>query len=373
VALGAQIASPGEAGVGLAERLTVESLARLDPGRSYLVYGRRDLADWAARFPNLAYRPSRLAGLCRPTRIVWENFLLPRRLERDRAELYHGLGYLVPAGLRIPSVVTVYDTIALDRPDLARRSNVAYYRRALVRSLRTAVAVVVPTEATRSSVLRHAPESAGRVRVMAPGPGEPAPPGDPEARRRAIVGFELVGRTVLFVGTIEPKKNVPGLLRAFAILKDRFPEAVTLVLAGREGWDRGRARRTAAELGLGASVRFTGYVEREALEDLYAAADVLALPSFVEGFGFPVLESQARAVPVVAADVPALTETAGDGALFADPSAPGVLADAIARVLADEPFAGDLIERGRANVKRYSWSGYAAKLAGLHAEILRSG
>jgi glycosyltransferase involved in cell wall biosynthesis len=356
--------------VGLAERLTVEGLARLDPGREFLVYGRPDMADWAAAFPNVAYRPSRLAGLSRPTRIFWENRLLPMSLDRDRAALYHGLGYVVPPKLPVPSVVTVYDTIALDRPDLARRSNVLYYRRALARSLREADVVVVPTRATRAAVLAHVPGAESRVRVMAPGPGEPAPRRDPHAAVRAADRYALRGRTVLFVGTVEPKKNVPGLLRAFAIARKRLGEEATLVVAGRPGWDARRSRRASAELGLERWVRFTGYLHRSALEDLYAAADVLVLPSFVEGFGFPVLEAQARGVAVVASDAPAVAETAGGGALLADPDYPSEMAEALVRVLAEEGLAEDLVERGRANVERYSWSGHAARLAALYDERL---
>jgi alpha-1,3-rhamnosyl/mannosyltransferase len=174
-------------------------------------------------------------------------------------------------------------------------------------------------------------------------------------------------RYVLALGTVEPRKDLPGLVTAFdRMAGDHGP--VALVLAGGAGWgDDALSRAVAGSPFSGRIVRL-GYVADEALPGVLAGAAVLAYPSVYEGFGFPPLEAMAAGVPVVATAVGAIPEVAGDGALLVPPGDIDALADGLARVLSGGELAGDLIRRGRARAAEFTWEKCGRGLAALYAD-----
>jgi glycosyltransferase involved in cell wall biosynthesis len=161
---------------------------------------------------------------------------------------------------------------------------------------------------------------------------------------------------VLFVGTLEPRKNVVTLVRAYRQVAPDVPHA--LVLTGPDGWFAQEMDRELARPGPGTVVR-TGLVDEADLDALYRGADAFAYPSAYEGFGLPVLEALARGVPTIASDIPALREVAGDAALLVEPGDVAELAEALARVLTDAALAQDLRARGPARAAGYSWAATA--------------
>jgi glycosyltransferase involved in cell wall biosynthesis len=284
----------------------------------------------------------------------------------DRIELVHGTNPAgvppVRAGQRL--VVTVHD-LAVERfPDRFPARWRFLYRAGLHAAARRADALLTPSAATATDLLHYTSVEAARVHVTplaAALPPAPADPGD------ALTRLGVAPPYVLFVGTLEPRKNVVRLVRAYRQLAHDLPHA--LVLAGPDGWHTDELERELRRQGPGAIVR-TGRVSDDDLDALYRGAAAFAYPSSYEGFGLPVLEAMARGVPVVTSDAPALSEVAGDAALHVDADDVAGLADALGRLLSDAKLADELRARGLARAGAFSWRATARATLGAYRSVL---
>lgn len=301
-----------------------------------------------------------------PARIVrslWERGVSEPRIERwtGRVDVVHALNYVAPPALA-PVIVMVHDLTFVRFPELCTPDTLRYpglLRRALERG----AVVHTPSEFVAEEVRDHF--GLEPARVVAVHSGVPAVQGGD-----AAAGAQLVGATryVLSLGTVEPRKNLPVLVRAFASVAAVDPD-VRLVIAGPDGWDRERVTATIAASPFANRIVRLGYVADSARRNLLAGATVFAYPSVYEGFGFPPLEAMAARVPVVAGRAGALPEVLGDAAELVEPDDEGGLADAISRLLTDGAARGAHVERGLARVARYSWSAAATRLVALYREL----
>lgn len=300
-------------------------------------------------------------------RIAYEIGWLRRHLKDF--DLFHAPGYVAPARLPLPMVVTIYDLVALRHPKLARRSNVAHYGLRLPRAARAARRIIVPLECVARDVVEqlHIPRS--RICVVPLGVDETFRPPSEEAKAAVRERLGLTAPFVLFVGNVEPKKNLPTLIRAFAELR-RGGLSHELVIAGKRGWKCSGVYRLPAELGIEARVRFLGYVADADLPALYGAAELFAFPSLVEGFGLPPLEAMACGTPVVVSEADALVETAGDAALRVAATDVAALADAMRRLLTDGALRHQMIEAGLARAAHFNWPRTAELTRAVYREAL---
>ena len=265
--------------------------------------------------------------------------------------------YLSAWFLRVPAVVCVYDLIAY-RPELlpqarARRIEMA----TLPLAVRRAASLLCISAATASDLVARFPAAAGRTRVAPLAAAERfAPEGPPPGPVLARHGLDRP--YVLGVGTLEPRKNLPRLIEAFAGLGEDVRGDTVLALVGPTGWDTG-ATRAAIEAHPGL-VRPLGHVGEDDLGALYRGATLFAYPSLFEAFGLPVLEAMRCAVPVVTSATPALLEVTGDAAVHVDPLDVASIADGLARALADPALRERLAAAGRAHAEGFSWGRTAA-------------
>ncbi len=260
--------------------------------------------------------------------------------------------YLTAWFLRVPAAVFVMDLVAY-RPELmpqrrARRIELA----TLPLAVRRARALLCISQATADDLVARFPAAAGRTRVVPLAADARFAPGDPPAPE-LLARHGLDGPYVLGVGTLEPRKNLPRLIEAFAALPDEVRAGRRLALVGALGWDTGAT--TGAIRRHGALVRVLGHVPDADLGALYRGADLFAYPSLYEGFGLPVLEAMARGVPVATSDRSATAEVAGSAALLFDPDDARAMRAAIERLLAGGPAVEALRARGRERVRRYTW------------------
>jgi glycosyltransferase involved in cell wall biosynthesis len=236
-----------------------------------------------------------------------------------------------------------------------------------IRNARGARRIVVDSEATARDVIQFLHVSPDRVRVAyLGGPEVRSVEPDPGLRQR----YNLSERYFLFVGTLQPRKNVPRLLRAFAAARERMGGGTVLALAGQAGLGAGALKELAGQLGIGDVVRWLGYVPAEDRPGLYASATAFVFPSLYEGFGLPVLEAMAWGTPVIASAVSSLPEVVGDAGLLVDPLDVAGLADAMARVVEDRSLADRLVASGRRQAARFSWDRCAAELEKVFAEAV---
>jgi glycosyltransferase involved in cell wall biosynthesis len=279
-----------------------------------------------------------------PSRLVHRSWAWggPPRVERlvPTAQVVHATS-LLPPTTRLPIVATVHDLAALERPDLHPARLVAQTSQ-LVRHLHRASVITTVSSATAAS-LRARGFDADRVIVTLPGVVGLGPP-----RPERIVQAPYL----LAVGEQLPRKGLDVLLEAFAAAD---LGGVELVHAGPPSTDTTRLRTLVDFLHLDGRVHFLGYVGRDELATLFRDAVALCFPSWDEGFGLPVLEALSLAVPVVASDIDACREVAGDGALFAPPGDVAAWTSAVQRIVADEALRTDLRARGPARAARFSW------------------
>jgi len=279
------------------------------------------------------------------------------------ADVVHGTNFVVPPARRAARVVTVHDLTTVRYPELCDRSTLGFPR-----MVRRAVAdgswVHTPSQFVADEVVGEFDIDPARVRVVYHGVGSGPPPFPGGADRRLPPG---TSRYVLAVGTIEPRKDYPGLVRAFGAVAQAHPD-VALVIAGADGWGARAFHDVLEASPWRERVVALGYVGDDALARWLGGAEVLAFPSVYEGFGFPPLEAMAAGVPVVATAAGAVPEVVGDGAVLVPPRDVDALAGALVSVLGDATARADLVERGRCRAARFTWAACGAGLAGLYAD-----
>jgi glycosyltransferase involved in cell wall biosynthesis len=255
-----------------------------------------------------------------------------------------------PVADRQRLVVTVHDLAFLYFPNLYPRVWQILYRLGLRAAVRRADAILTPSRNTAEDLLGRTRVDPGKLHVTPLAASLPAGPLDPG---EVLTRLKVRAPYVLFVGTLEPRKNLVRLVRAYRrVAAAGFPHA--LVLAGPMGWHPESLLRELALRGPGEIV-MTGALSPEELDAVYRAADVFAYPSLYEGFGLPLVEAMARGVPTVASTTSAVPEVAGDAALGVNPRSVREIARAIEEVLADVGLAERLAARGRARAERFSW------------------
>lgn len=334
------------AGVYVAELL--RALDRLDLELHVFAKG-RDVHEFAAFAPKATMHAVRLPN--RPARLVWSESVLPLRIRRLAPDVFHGPHYTLPAGVGCPSVVTFHDPTFFTMPDVHERSKVQYFTRAARTGIRRAARVVAVSEYARRGAIDHAGAKGDRVDVVHSGI-------DPDRYHPAdVVPFEFEPY-VLFVGALEPRKNVPALVGAFDTLAAEGL-ARHLVIVGPRAWGAEAVDAAVARV-VNGNVHQLSFVDEDRKIDLYRRASLFVYPSLAEGFGLPVLEAMACGTPVVTTTGSAPEEIAGDAALCVAPGDRDELHAAMRRVLSDAGFAADLRRRGLERASRFTWARTAA-------------
>jgi glycosyltransferase involved in cell wall biosynthesis len=312
---------------------------------------RRGDSRWSALAPGATLHP--VAPRARPARLAWEQTGAARLAARVRADLWHGPHYTMPVLGPTPAVVTVHDLTFFDHPEWHERSKVLYFRRMIRTSARRARGIVCVSRHTSRRLAEVAPPR-GQVQVAHHGVDHdrfrPQPEPDDLIR---LAAHGIRPPYVAFVGTLEPRKDVPALVAAFATLHRRH-DALRLVLAGGDGWGAGAVRDAIGAHRVGARVLRPGYLPHDVVPALYRHAAVVAYPSREEGFGLPALEALACGAPLVTTTGSALEEVVGDAALTVTPNDVGALAQALSTAL--EPGTADRLRAaGPRHAATFTW------------------
>lgn len=303
---------------------------------------------------------------------LWMQTVLPWQLAKERITLAHFTNSVAPLRAPCPFVITVHDMSLWLYPQFHYSRRLIAMRPLIPLVARRAQAVIAVSHSARADILHILRLPPERVHVIyeAPAPQfRPLPPGPWARRVRRRYG--LPEHYILYVGTIEPRKNLVRLLHAFLRLREEHGLPHALFLVGQRGWKDGDIFATMTRLGLERAVRYLGYVPQDDLVALYNLADVFVFPSLYEGFGLPVVEAMACGTPVVTSNRGALAEITGDAAEHVDPTSVESIAAGMARVLLDEDRAQDLRARGQARARRFTWEQTAHQTAALYQRILQ--
>ena len=293
--------------------------------------------------------------------------LLHRELRH--VDLVHAPSLAVPprAG-RAPLIVTVHDVAALLFPETYPLRGRWFHRRGLSATARRADLVIAPTQAAADEIVGQTRIRPERIRIVPHGVALGRVSHGVVAATRSTLGLGD-DPYVLWVGTLEPRKNLPLLLHAFgAAIRAGVTER--LVIVGPPGWKGAPRAVEAAASPLGDRLCFTGPLRADRLAALYRGASLFAFPSLHEGFGLPVLEAMAQEVPVLCSDIPVLREVAGNGARFVPATDVDAWAEALVELLRDEHARKDLAATGRARASNFTWEGCIARTRAVYRELL---
>jgi glycosyltransferase involved in cell wall biosynthesis len=284
----------------------------------------------------------------------WTQARLPAQVRRAGADVYFSPIPVLPvlAPMPCPAVVTVHDLLEF-------RARWWYFRRLIGRTLRRASAVVCVSQATLADLSAEFPFAIAKARVVREAADaaifREAAEGEDQARAELFARLGFGERPIVAVGTIQPRKNYLRLIEAYARVTAAGPAPPPLVIVGRPGWEYDEVLRAPARLGVESRVVLTGHLEEDQVAGLLRNSALLAAVSTAEGFGLPLVEAMYSGVPMLAADIPAFREVAGNAALFVNPLSVDDIAAGLRRLLGDADLRRELVEVGRGRRQLFSW------------------
>ncbi len=347
IGIDARAAAEVPAGRGRTVRELLLALSARDDAHRYLLYARER---WTGAQLDERFQWRTIAA-----RDPWWHLQAARRANRECEVFLSTNSYLTPWFLRIPAVSIVYDLATFEPSMRPNRRSAVIERLTLGHAVRRSAALLAISQATADALCERFPAARERTVVVHLG-AAPVAVGELDAEQAA----ELPGPGfVLAVGTLEPRKNLPRLVQAFASLPQELQAAHPLVVVGALGWQTGET--LAALRSLGTRAHTLGFVSDAALAELYRRCAVFCYPSLGEGFGLPVLEAMSAGAPTVTSNLSSLPEVGGDAAVYVDPRDTASIAAGIERVLRDEALRRRLRELGPRRAAEFSWERFAAQ------------
>ncbi len=355
-----------KSGVGYYAQNLLAGMMAVAPQHDYLLFTNREVNGSWTRLAHERFYIGRFF----PVRVAWMQGVLPGTLRQVRPDICHFPNYLAPVATACPYVVTIHDMTLFITPGLHRWKKLLLDRTLIPLVVRRAEAIVTVSKSARDDIVRLLKVPADKVHVImnAVSPAFMRVE-DREQLEMVRAHYKLNGPYVLYVGTIEPRKNLTRLINAFAQLRKRgLPHKLALV--GQPGWHCEPIYAEVERLGLGSEVVFTGYVPFEHLPALYSAASAMAFPSIYEGFGLPVLEAMACGTPVVTSGSSGLAEVADGAALLVDPLSVEEIAAALYRLCMEPDLGAELSALGLARAAEFTWERAARNTLDVYERVL---
>ncbi|MCH5203862.1 MAG: glycosyltransferase family 4 protein, partial [Oscillospiraceae bacterium] len=282
----------------------------------------------------------------------------------QKADVSLFFNYYVPPFAEGKVCSVVYDTVVKDMPETMNDRTRMVLRLTLKKSIKRSDKIITISEFSKSRIIHHFGVSEDKISVVCCGIDRSRYSSE-RSKEKADECLKRLGiyeKYILYLGTLEPRKNITGLADAYKILSDTLPDCPVLVIAGGKGWLYESIFERVKTMGLEDRVIFTGYVSDEDTPVLMSGAELFCFPSFYEGFGMPPLEAMACGTPAVVSDRTSLPEVVGDAALKADADSPEDIADAMKQILTNEQLKRSLSEKGLARADKFSWENSAKAL-----------
>ena len=338
------------------------------PDWTFYAYSNRSLAGLQSDIERAVLAPH---GRFAPSRWLWVQLRLAALARREECTVMHCPNGMGPLWSTTPLVLTIHDLSLIRYPEYHPRRRIPS-RTLLPRLARRAAAVIAVSEFTRGEILRVLGLPGDKVHTVHAAAAECFQPVTDPARMAAVRDkYGLPPRFVLYVGAVEPRKNLHRLLRAFRDVRQReFPHQ--LILAGPPGWMMDDFAHERSRLGLDGVVRLLGYVPADDMPALYSLAELFVYPSLYEGFGLPTLEAMACGTPVLSSNGSALAEVCGDSSRLVDPENEEELAEAMAILLGDADLRADLSRKGLQRARDFSWRRAAKETMAVYARAAKN-
>ena len=307
---------------------------------------------------------------------LWTQIGLPLNLylHKPRPDVFFTPTHYAPRFSPVPTVVSVMDLSYLHYPKLFKQSDLYQLRNWTAYSVKQARKVFTISRASKNDIIKYYQIKPERIVVTYPGYKFK---NTMQSSKLLTEKYGIKGSYILFVGTVQPRKNLVRLIEAFSRIKrDSSSSAegdIQLVIVGKKGWLYEEIYEAPKKFGVEDKIKFLNYVPDEDLPVLYKNAHVFVLPSLYEGFGLPVLEAMAQGCPVVISNTSSLPEVGGDAAVYIDPENVESIVEGIEKVLGDTKYRQSLIKKGREQVKKFSWEKTARETLKVLEEVAKEG
>lgn len=344
----------------------IDALLRIDRENEYVVF--YNDPSHLNRFPQA--KEIVLPGKTPLARLFREHMLLPLACRRERVDILHCPKSAVPFFSPCPVVVTLHDLIPIKHPETEKFAARVYWRLQIPIAARRSDFIITDSEHARNEIMADFRIPGEKIKAIMLGFDPVMLEPRDEARGREVRGrYGLPDDYILYVGTIQPRKNLDTLIEAFGRLKRERKLANRLVITGRKGWLFDSLFARIRELALGDEVIFTGFVPDEELPYIYDGAAAFVYLSFFEGFGLPPLEAMACGVPVITSNTTSLPEVVGDAGIALPPKDVEGVAAALARILAEPGTAAAMKEKGVRRARTFSWESTARQTLEIYGTI----
>ena len=294
----------------------------------------------------------------------WTMVALSRRLFKDKNKLdvFFSPTHYLPLRIPCPSVISILDVSYLYFPELFKKKDLYQLKLWGGHSIKKATKVLTISKSSKNDIINEYKIKAEKVVVTYPGIKQIANMDKEELDKK----FDIKGDYILFVGTIQPRKNIKRLIQAFAKLNKKD---LNLVIVGKKGWMYEETLNTPQDLGISEKVKFLDFVSDKELPSLYKNALCFVLPSLYEGFGLPLLEAMQYGCPVITSNISSLPEAAGEAALYVDPESVDDIAEKMEKLVTEPKLREDLIKKGYEQVKKFSWEKTARETLKVLEEV----
>lgn len=354
------------AGIGQYILRLTRALAALDRENQYALFQSRKDSSRLVDAPNFRRYP-----LWTPSHHRFERLALTVELARHGMDVFHSPDFIPPRRTSAPNVITIHDLAFLLYPRFLTPEAAKYYGQ-IDPAARSAAHVIAVSQSTKRDITRLLGIPDNRVSVIYEAAySTPEPVNRVQARARVREKYSVEGDFILFVSTIEPRKNLPTLLAAYSKLLDGYNSSARLLVAGTKGWLTEEVDRAMDKYSLHYKVCFLGGVPADELKYLYSAARVFALPSLYEGFGLPPLEAMASGTPVIVSNVSSLPEVVGDAGLLVDPGDVEGWTVALHRVLTDNELHAEMSAKSLKRAAKFSWERAARETLDVYRKVAK--
>jgi glycosyltransferase involved in cell wall biosynthesis len=349
-------------GISTYMRRLVSALEAVDTENTYTVFKSRKAHE------SLVTRFQR-AALWTPSHHRWERLALSVELARFRLDVLHSPDFIPPIHGARRHVVTVHDLTFLHYPEYITADSRRYYNDQIQTAVRQADQILAYSAATRNDLIEMLDVPPTKITLHTLGVDERFRPLARDYVTQIQKKLKVPDKYILFVGTIEPRKNIPGLLRAYKELIKRLPDAPTLLLVGKRGWLFEEIMMQMKDSHLGSRLMWREDVNDEELPAVYNGASLLVMPSFYEGFGFPALEAMACGVVPIVSNRSSLPEVVGEVGLQIDPDDSSAMAAAIEHTLTDNPWRLAMQKAGIERAKAFTWQNTASVVRSVYEAV----
>lgn len=302
---------------------------------------------------------------------LWRKLWIPKCKFLDGLDLFHSTTFCFPDDFSGKIISTIYDVSFKTHPQFHEQANIEHCERGVKQAIEKADKIIVISGHTKKDLIKYYNCPEEKIVITYLGCDERFRVLDGSEKISAIKKKYKIDKPFIFnVGSIEPRKNISGLMEAYSILENKYKKSFDLVIAGGKGWLNSGIYKKKEELNLAGNVKFIGYVDDDDLPYLYNSAELFVYPSFYEGFGLPILEAMACGCPVITSNSASMPEVSGDAAILIDPEKTDMLETAIESVLKNRGKHKSMKEKGLKQAEKFSWTKCAQETLRVYKDCL---